>query len=87
LEAMAAGVPVVATDIPGNRTLITHEEHGLLVPPHRPDALRGAIERMLDEPGLAARLARNAHERVQRDFSLTQMAQRHLDVIEAARRK
>jgi glycosyltransferase involved in cell wall biosynthesis len=83
---MAAGVPVVATDIPGNRTLITHGEHGLLVPPHQPDALRGAIERMLDEPGLANRLAHNAYERVLRDFSLTQMAARHLEVIEAARK-
>lgn len=84
LEAMAAGVPVVATDIPGNRALVTHEEHGLLVPPHDPSALRSAIERLLESPQLAQRLAANARARVEAEFSLAVMARRHLEVIEEA---
>jgi phosphatidyl-myo-inositol alpha-mannosyltransferase len=57
VEAMAAGLPVVATDIPGYREVVTHGVHGLLVPPRDPEALAGAIVRVLTEPGLAVRLA------------------------------
>lgn len=85
LEAMAAGVPVVATDIPGNRQLVTHEVHGLLVPPRDPTALLAAIERLLADTVLAERLAASARARVEREFSLTVMAQRHLDVIRRCR--
>ena len=81
LEAMAAGVPVVATDIPGNRKLICPGQHGLLVPPRNPDALAEAILQQLDESILARARARAARERVEREFSLTRMAERHLDLI------
>ncbi len=81
LEAMAAGVPVIATDIAGNRQLITHEEHGLLVPTHDPADIHAAMVRLLDDPALAHRLAENARWRVQQEFSLAQMARRHLGVI------
>lgn len=84
LEAMAAGVPVIATDIPGNRLLITHEQHGLLVPPHEPFALQLAIERLLADRSLGARLAMQARQRVIDEFSLTAMAERHLQIIDEA---
>ena len=45
IEAMAAGVPVVATDVPGIRDVVSSEVTGLLVPPRRPDLLREAILR------------------------------------------
>jgi phosphatidylinositol alpha-mannosyltransferase len=56
LEAMATGAPIVATDIPGYRSVFTHEEEGLAVPPRDPRALAAAIRRVLVEPGLSARL-------------------------------
>lgn len=84
LEAMSVGVPVIATDIPGNRLLITHEEHGLLVPTHDPAAIHQAIERLLTDKVLAARLAMQARQRVEREFSLAKMAERHLQVIDDA---
>jgi glycosyltransferase involved in cell wall biosynthesis len=84
LEAMAAGLPVVATDIPGNRLLVTHEEHGLLVPPGDSAALHAAIERLLDDAELAQRLAQNARTRVIAEFSLAKMASAHLDIINEA---
>ncbi len=58
LEALAAGRPVVATDVPGTRDLLTDGETGLLVPPDDPAALARAIERVLSEPALAGRLVR-----------------------------
>jgi len=56
VEAMAAGVPVVATDIPGYREVVSDGVEGLLVPPRDPEALAAALVRVLTEPELAAGL-------------------------------
>jgi glycosyltransferase involved in cell wall biosynthesis len=60
-EAMAAGRPIVATDLPSTREILRHQENALLVPPSDVAALRSAIARLLGEPNLAERLARAAH--------------------------
>ena len=57
LEAMAAGAPVVASDIDGYRDVVTHEETGLLAPPRDPEAIGSAIARLIDDPGLAGDLS------------------------------
>jgi glycosyltransferase involved in cell wall biosynthesis len=82
LEAMAAGLPVVATDIPGNRDLVTDAQHGLLVPPARSDALAAAIQRVLDDPELAARLGAAARQRVVGEFSLEKSVEEHVALFE-----
>jgi phosphatidylinositol alpha-mannosyltransferase len=56
VEAMAAGLPVVATDIPGYREVVTDGVEGLLVPPRDPEALAAGLVRVLQEPGLGRRL-------------------------------
>ena len=56
VEAMAAGVPVVASDIPGYREVIRDGVDGLLVPPRDPGAIADAAGRILADPELAARL-------------------------------
>ncbi len=56
LEAMAFGRPPIATPVAGVRDLVRHEENGLLVPPDDPAALRAALRRVLEEPGLGERL-------------------------------
>jgi glycosyltransferase involved in cell wall biosynthesis len=82
LEAMAAGLPVVATDIPGNRDLVTDGDHGLLVPVRDSEALSVAILRLLDDPPLGARLGRAARERVEEEFSVKKVVDRHLELFE-----
>jgi len=57
VEAMAAGVPVIATDIPGYREVVRDGVDGLLVPPNDATALASAIRRVLSEPDLASALA------------------------------
>ena len=69
LEAMAAGRAVVATAVGGTPELIEDGESGLLVPRHDPAALAAAIERLLDDPALAARLGAAARRRVQTRFA------------------
>jgi glycosyltransferase involved in cell wall biosynthesis len=66
LEAMAHGLPVVATDVPGNRDLVEHGRTGLLVPPASAEALAAAIERVIGDAGLRARLGAAAREHVAR---------------------
>jgi phosphatidylinositol alpha-mannosyltransferase len=56
LEAMASGVPVVTTDLPGHRTVISPNVEGLTVPPRDPDALADALRRLLGDSVLRASL-------------------------------
>jgi glycosyltransferase involved in cell wall biosynthesis len=68
-ESMAAGVPVVASDLPAVRELITDGEHGRLVPPDRPAELARAIRIVLEYPERAAALAENARRRIADNFT------------------
>ena len=76
LEAMAAGLPIAACDIPPNRDVACDGQQALLTPPGQPDALAGAIRRLLDEPELAARLGEAARERAAAEFSLARWSKR-----------
>jgi glycosyltransferase involved in cell wall biosynthesis len=64
LEAMAYGLPIIASDVPGNRELILHEDTGLLVPPEDPPALAAAIERLIGEAALRQQLGGRARAHV-----------------------
>ena len=66
LEAMALGIPVVATEVSGSRELIRSGETGLLAPPGQPDALSEAVLALLADKATADRMARAAHERARR---------------------
>jgi colanic acid/amylovoran biosynthesis glycosyltransferase len=70
LEAMASGVPVVTTAVNGLEEAVLHERTGLVVPEHDPAALAAALERVLSDPELGARLARAARAHVEQNFSL-----------------
>ncbi len=63
VEAMAAGLPVVATDIAGYREVVSDGVEGLLVPPRDPEALAAGVVRVLKEPELAKRLGEAGRER------------------------
>lgn len=82
MEAMAAGVPVIASDIPGNRELIEDQETGLLFPPDDPARLARSIEILLLQPAHAKELARRAQLKVQRQFSAERMAHEYAALYE-----
>jgi glycosyltransferase involved in cell wall biosynthesis len=81
MEAMAAGLPVVATRLSGIPELVEDGVTGLLVEPHDPRALAAAIERLLADESLAAELTSNAHRLVERSFNLTAEARRLGDLF------
>jgi len=58
LEAMASGVPVVASDIEGYNSVLTHGKEGLLVPPRDPAAIAEAVLKLLDDKQLSCRFAK-----------------------------
>jgi glycosyltransferase involved in cell wall biosynthesis len=63
---MAAGVPVVASDIAGYREVVRKDVDGLLVPPGDPNALAEAAAHVLSDPALAGRLEQAGKARAQR---------------------
>jgi glycosyltransferase involved in cell wall biosynthesis len=69
LEAMAASVPIVATAVGGVPETVENESSALLVPARTPTALSAAMERVLGDPDLAARLSAQALTRVGAHFS------------------
>lgn len=73
LEAMAVGLPVVASRVGGNVELVEHEKTGLLVPPGDPAALAKAIIRLNEDPALALKLGDEGRERVRAEFGIQRM--------------
>lgn len=80
IEAQALGMPTLATRVGGNPEVITDKENGLLVPVGDTSALASALERMLGDEGLRARLSSRARESAKR-FSTETMLSRTSDVL------
>jgi glycosyltransferase involved in cell wall biosynthesis len=76
IEAMACGVPVVATESPGTREIVRSEDNGLLVSDHHAPALATALRRLLDDRALAFRLRTRASETV-RAYSADTVARQY----------
>ena len=81
-EAMAAGRPIVCTDLPSSREFLRHDENALLVPPGDASALATAIQRVLTDRGLAQRIARAAYDEAPR-FSWDSRATQLRELLEA----
>ena len=80
LEAMAAGLPMLASNVGGVPDLITPESTGLLADPSRPESFAQGIRRLLTEPGLAARLGAEARQEALRRFHPEIIARRHVEI-------
>lgn len=76
LEAMAMGLPVVASEAGGNPDLVTSGETGLLVPPTDPVAWAVALDRVLGDGAFRGRIARAGRDLVRRDFTLERTVER-----------
>ncbi len=80
LEAMAAGLPVAVSDIPGNRAVIEDDATGMIVPVGDAEALHAALARVLGDTGLGRSLGAAARARIESAFAIDTVAQRYLDL-------
>ncbi|MES3004298.1 MAG: glycosyltransferase family 4 protein [Pseudomonadota bacterium] len=86
IEAMRAGLPVVASDLPGIRAQVTHGVEGLLTR-NDPAAIADVVERLVADPMLRARLGAAARQRFEREFSAAGMAEQVARVYGLSMRK
>lgn len=82
LEAMAAGLPSVVTDVGGNSELVLDEVTGLIVPPNDVESLSGAMLRLSTEEALRKKFAEAAFERAVSSFSRSRMLDRYTSLYE-----
>jgi len=85
LEAMASGLPVIATRVGGNAELIEEDVTGKLVPATNPDAMAKAILTYFSDPTIARQHARAARRAVEDKFDLKKMVSKYGEVYEGAR--
>jgi len=81
LEAMAAGLPVVATDVGGLAEVVKHGETGWLVPPENVEALADSISHLMAHDAARAAFGQAGRRRVERRFSVSAMVQQHEEVF------
>jgi glycosyltransferase involved in cell wall biosynthesis len=81
LEAMAAGLPVVATAVGGVPELVTPARTGWLAPPGDAAALAAALGRVLEDPEKGWTFGQAGRERALKDFSLETMTRRYEDLL------
>lgn len=82
MEAMAAGVPVVASDLSGIPELVEDGVTGILVPPDDPEAVAAAVRSVLDRPRRARELAERGRQEVREEFALEGSVTRLLELLE-----
>jgi len=69
IEAASCGRPIVATDIPGCREIVRHNENGFLIPPHDSKALADTLKTLIEDPKLRERMGIRGREIVKDEFS------------------
>ena len=80
LEAMATGLPVIATDVGGNSELVIEGETGTLVPVNEREKMSSAMKYYLDQPERIEQQGRAARTRIENSFSLEHMVERYQNV-------
>jgi glycosyltransferase involved in cell wall biosynthesis len=81
LEAMGAGLPVVATRVEGVEEVVEHAGQGLLVPPEDTPALADALLQLIADSGLRHRMSSAARRRIQESYTLDTMCESYLQLM------
>lgn len=80
LEAMACGLPAVATRVSGVVDLLDHGRNGLIVEPGQPKQIADAVNQLLEDRDLGGRIGAEARRSVERGYSIDSIARRYLDL-------
>ncbi len=80
VEAMACGLPCVATRVSGSEDIIIDGVNGLLVEPEQPDKMALALRRLIEDSSLAQRMAQEARATIVRDYQIHSVVERCLHV-------
>ncbi len=83
LEAMSCGLPIIATDVRGNRDLISTGENGILVPPRSPRKIAEAITTVIDDETLRKKLGKNARETIEDGYTWDEVSNKFLKCYES----
>jgi len=83
LEAMAAGKPIIATNVGGIPEIIEHGINGVLIPPDNPDILADAIKKLIDDTEKAKQMGSMAREKFENNFTLSTMVKNYEEVYES----
>ena len=78
VEAMALGLPCVATDVGGNAEAVQHNITGLIVPPKEPDPLAQALLALVEDPERRRIMGQTGEVRARQEFDLERMVQEHV---------
>ncbi len=84
LEAMSFGLPCIVTSEESTHDVLIHEKNGLIIKGGEPQLLADTIDRLVQDPELAARLGRAAKETVERSFSIEAMVNGYTDIYRKA---
>ena len=84
LEAMATQLPIVATDVGQNRSIVQDQVAALIVPPRDQSAIAAAVIELIDKPERAAALAQAAFCRVRKDYTTARMIEQYEDLYAPA---
>jgi len=84
LEAMACGIPCIATRVSGSEDIVADGINGLLVEPEQPAEMAQALQRMIEDTELAQKLAQRGYATVQRDYQLLHVTQQCIDLYRHA---
>ena len=87
LEAMAAGKPVIATDVGGTREILDDRQNGLLIQPRSIDDLSNAMLEMVIQPGLRQQFAETGYRRVFEKFNLQNMVNAYAQIYRSVAMK
>jgi glycosyltransferase involved in cell wall biosynthesis len=81
LEAAAAGLPIVASDVGGTIEIISHEKSGLIFQPDQKQDMEGYLHRLLENGDLCDQLGNAARKRVDTDFSWHTILRSYVDLF------
>ena len=82
LESAAMSLPIITTNVPGCKDIITNNYSGLLVPVRNEEKLKSAIKKYLDNPELAIKYGENARKTVSKDFTIKIINEKILKIYE-----